>query len=148
MLKQYKNLDDILNSDKSISGNRIQSKSKSLLSYPLNNRIDFNPGLSTSNTNRFELHIYSDQTWLTGNHNVPDSNSVPPFSPFFDSELNEDINFLSTLLNIPLYKQFEDLQITSGRYRFVINFFKNLIGSYEQQYLKVDEISPDRTEIR
>tara|TARA_R100000908_G_scaffold351_1_gene169 strand:+ start:14372 stop:18511 length:4140 start_codon:yes stop_codon:yes gene_type:complete len=153
MLKQYKNLDEILNADKSISGNRIQEKSRSLLSYPLNNRIEFNPSISPGAqlydyNNQMELHVYSDQTWISGEYDVPDANSSPPNSPFFDTDLNTSINFPSNWLNIPLYDEFKKLQITSGQFRFVINFFKNCIGSYNQQYLKVDEISPDRTEIR
>lgn len=148
MLKQYKNLDEILNSDKSISGNRIQAKSKALLSYPLNSRIDFNPGMAPSSRNAFELHIYSDQTWLTGRHAIPNRSSSPPGAPFFDVDLNSNVNFPSDLINIPLHDLFQGLQISSGQYRFVINFFQNWIGSYNEQYLKVDEISPDRTEIR
>ena len=42
----------------------------------------------------------------------------------------------------------ETQKITSGNYKFVINFFEAILGDYLQQYLKVDEISPDRTEIR
>ena len=44
-------------------------------------------------------------------------------------------------------EKFSDLKLTSGKFRIVLNFFKNLIGSYEKPYLKVVEISPDRTEI-
>jgi hypothetical protein len=148
MLKQYKNLEEILNSDKSISGNRLQEKSRALLSYASNTRVDFNPTLLPSDKNRFELHVYSGETWLSGDYSVPNVQATPPGAPFFDSDLNEEIRFPSSIINIPLYNEFKALQITSGQYRFVINFFKNCIGSYHEQFLKVDEISPDRTEIR
>ena len=59
MLTQYKNLDEILNAKGSISGDRIESKARALLSYPLNKRIDFNPTLEPSSENKFELHVIS-----------------------------------------------------------------------------------------
>ena len=76
-----------------------------------------------------ELHMYSNDTWITGNHSVKLSSQDPQYK--FD-----------------IVKELHKLQLTTGKFRFVVNFFKNLIGSYNQQYLYIDDVSPDRTELR
>ena len=117
MLKQYKNIDQVLAAEKS---------------------------LKQSDEQRIELHVYSDNTWITGNHGIGIESKIPQYR---DNDTNKLIN-LNQPVAIDLYKQFENLKLTGGSYRFVLNFFKNLIGDYGQQYLRIDEISPDRTELR
>jgi len=144
MLTQYTNIDEILSADKSVSAKRLSKKAQALLTFP-NNRIDFNPGMIGTNNNT-ELHIYANETWITGDHAIQ-CHSTPQYS-FIDKDTNKEIRFNSSNININLFKQFDDLKLTAGNYRFVINFFKNCIGNYGIQHLKVDKISPDKTEIR
>jgi len=144
-LKQYTNIEEILNADKSISAQRLEKKSSDLLSFPINKHVDFNVALSPEKSRLLELHIYANDVWITGNHTVQVTNESATFT---NTDTNEDIQFNGPILNIDLFNQFNNLKLTSGNYRFVINFFENLIGSYALQYLKVDEISPDRTEVR
>jgi len=103
--------------------------------------------LSTAGTEVLtELHIYSGDSWITGNHRVSVARSSK--TSLLDPITNRIYSLQAQPLEIDLYQQFLDLRLTRGTYRFVLNFFDNLIGSYDKPGLKVDEISPDRTEVR
>jgi len=144
-LQQYKNINQILTAEKSISAERISKSKTEFLDFDSNERIFFNSDiLKQDDGQQIELHIYSDTTWITGNHNVPIQTKIPEY---VDKDTKKSIN-LNTPIAIDINKQFEDLKINAGQYRIVLNFFKNLIGSYGKQYLRIDEISPDRTELR
>lgn len=82
----------------------------------------------------YELHIYSNDTWITGNHNIT------------SIESNNRSNH--TFITANIFDEFNNLKLTSGRFRFLINFFKNIIGSYDSPSLYINEISPDRTELK
>lgn len=144
MLSQYSNIDEILNADQSLSGLRLTKKQSDLLAFPINKQIDFND-INPSETKLLEFHVYANDNWITGNHTLPVTNESATFT---NTDTNEEIRFNAPIINIDLFQQFDNLKLTAGNYRFVINFFENLIGSYALQYLKVDEISPDRTEVR
>ena len=94
---------------------------------------------------RIEMHVYADDTWITGIHNTPLVKNIPTYR---DKKTGAEITYVSVPIAIDLYKQLASLNLTSGNFGIVVNFFKNLIGSYEEQYLRIDEISPDRTEVR
>jgi len=144
MISQYSNIDEILNADQSLSGLRLSKKQSDLLSFPLDKRIDF-ANINPSQENLLEFHVYANDTWITGNHTLPVTNESATFT---NTATNESIQLNGVPVNINLFQQLDNLKLTAGNYRFVINFFENLIGSYALQYLKVDEISPDRTEVR
>jgi hypothetical protein len=55
---------------------------------------------------------------------------------------------LNNAHTLDIYQQFSDLQLTSGNYRFAVNFFENKIGSYDSPSFVIDKISPDKKEIR
>ena len=65
-----------------------------------------------------------------------------------NKQTNALIQFPAQPLAINLYNEFNKLKLTAGTFKVAVNFFKNLIGSYDFQHLRIDEISPDRTEIR
>lgn len=140
MLLQYKNIDQILTATRSLSAERYAASD--IADFKSN--ITFNTDIIQRDpTDRIELHVYSDTTWITGNHNVPDVGSIPTY---YDG--NNIISFTTQPLAIDLYSQLQNqLKLSAGRFRFVVNFFKNLIGDYDVQYLKIQEISPDRTEV-
>ncbi len=144
MLNQYTNINEILAATKSISGQRLLNQDINILTYPLN-RIDFNPNLYPTPTQKVEMHVYANDSWLTSNHSIQATNIQPTFT---DSETNTDIQFNSPVVNVNILQEFESLGLSAGTYRFVLNFFENLIGDYTTQHLKIDEISPDRTEVR
>ena len=140
MLLQYKNIDQILNTTKSLSAERYTQSD--IADFKTN--ITFNTDIiQRDSANRIELHVYADTNWITGNHNVSYVGNIPTY---YDG--NDIISFTTQPLAIDLYAQLQnELKLSAGRFRFIINFFKNLIGDYDVQYLKIQEISPDRTEI-
>jgi len=145
MLNQYKNIDQIMSADKSVSAERISKSKTEFLDFDANEQIFFNSDiLKQDSGQQIELHVYANTTWITGNHNVNIQSKIPEYR---DKDTKKSIN-LNSPIAIDIYKQFEDLKINTGQYRIVLNFFKNLIGSYGKQHLRIDEISPDRTELR
>lgn len=146
MITQYKNIEQIQTATKSIPGARIEKSKTDLLSYSATDRITQIPELTSATIDsRIELHVYSGDTWITGNHKVQLQTKIPQYT---DKITNQLITLPSKPIAIDLYGEFEQLKLTAGNFKIAVNFFKNLIGSYEQQHLRIDEISPDRTEIR
>ena len=144
MLKQYSNINEILTAEQSLSAQRLQPQDRNVLLYPPN-RIDFNPALYPNPNQKIEMHVYANDSWITGNHAIQATNAQPIF---INTETNTNIQFNAPVLNVNALQEFEFLGLSAGTYRIVLNFFENLIGSYTEQHLKIDEISPDRTEIR
>jgi hypothetical protein len=146
MLTQYKNIEQIRTAVKSTTGNRLEKTKTDLLSYSAVDRVVRVPQIVNANNEfRTELHIYSSDSWITGNHKIQLQSKIPEYR---DTVTNQLIQLPGQPIAIDLYKEFDNLKLTSGNFKIAINFFKNLIGNYEQQHLRIDEISPDRTEIR
>jgi len=145
MLTQYKNIEQIRNASKSITADRIDKTKSEFFSYDVLRTAPVPDILKQTDFNRIEFHVYSGDTWITGNHSIQLQNKIPQY---IDSSTNGIIKFPGEPVAINLYEEFDRLKLTAGNFKFVINFFKNLIGNYERQHLRIDEISPDRTEIR
>lgn len=146
MITQYKNIDQIQTATKSVSATRLEKSKTDLLSYSATNRISQVPQItSPTNDLRTEFHVYSGDSWITGNHKVQLQTKIPEYR---NKITKRPIRLPSKPIAIDLYSEFEKLKLTAGNFKIAVNFFKNLIGSYEQQHLRIDEISPDRTEIR
>jgi len=143
MLTQYKNIDKIQSSNKAITANRFTDEEISLFKYIVP-KIEW----GFSGNYRTELHVYSGDTWITGNHKVDIKLPEKLLTSVTDPITNETISLPRAALSIDLYNEFDKLNLTRGNYRVAFNFFRNLIGSYDNQHLRIDEISPDRTEIR
>jgi hypothetical protein len=142
MLSQYKNIEQILAAQGAVSAQRYP---QTLLNLFETNYYSYtgDSGVALQNTDyRTELHIYSGETWITGNHQV----QHVPTNSYFDSTGTQIT--LNQPVSIDIYQQFESLGVNLGNYRIALNFFKNLIGSFDEQYLKIEEISPDRTELK
>ncbi len=146
MLTQYKNIDQIQLASGSLSAERLSRSKTEFVSFDAEDVIYFNTEINKqTDDKRIELHIYADDTWITGNHRVQLQTKIPEYR---NKQTNELIKFPAQPLAINIYKEFENLKLTSGTFRIAVNFFKNLIGSYDLQHLRIDEISPDRTEVR
>ena len=142
MLNQYKNIDQIQNSNFAIQADRFSGTDKNLFESA---GYTYDPDIYVNSENsRVEFHVYSGDNWLTGNHWT----NLEPVTPLYFNESGTQYSFGSDPVIIDAYQQFSDLDIQTGNYTVVVNFFKNLIGSYQEQYLKIDEISPDRTELK
>ena len=145
MLNQYKNITDIKSTTKSISAERIDRTKLDVVTYSTQQPIFFNTDIiNSTDDSRLEFHVYVDDSWITGNHKIQLQRKVPQY---IDKATNKPISIINPIA-IDIFSEFNKLKLTSGNFRFAINFFKNLIGSYERQHLRIDEISPDRTEIR
>jgi len=142
MLNQYKNIENILAEKKSLSATRIQQIKLDNANIETQNSVLFDSDLINKST--VEFHVYSGETWITGNHRI---NSLQVVPEFYDDR-NRLINFQSQPFVLDIYNQVENLKLNGGTYRIAVNFFENLIGNYEYPYLRIDEISPDRTELR
>ena len=145
MLTQYKNITNIKSTTNSISADRIDRTKLDVVTYSTEQPIFFNTDIVNSAADsRLEFHVYVDDSWITGNHKIQLQRKIPQF---IDKTTNKPIS-INNPIAIDIFAEFEKLKLTSGNFRFAINFFKNLVGSYERQHLRIDEISPDRTEIR
>lgn len=144
MLNQYKNIDEIQTAINSVSGNRFDASKSQLMAHdiivsPKITRLD------NVHDQKYEIHFYSGDSWITGNHQVTPIQKTPEYR---DSITNKVINFSGSPVAINLYDELSQLQLNAGKFKFVVNFFENLIGDYNEQYIRIDEISPDRTELR
>lgn len=146
MLTQYKNINEILSAQKSISAERIPEIQRRLFSREQDGLVTINNSIVTQTIDdRIELHVYSGDSWISGTHQLNLQTKIPTY---VDTQTNKPIQFKTTPLAIDLYDELNKLKLTAGNFRIVVNFFKNLIGGYDKQHLVIDEISPDRTEIR
>ena len=140
MLSQYKNIEQILIAKNSISAERYTTADISDFVFDYTSI----PELTTlSLDDRFEMHIYTGDTWITGNHQIQPTTNVP----VIDEKNKKPFTFAGEPIAINLFDQVSALNLSAGNFRIVFNFFKNVIGSYETPCLKVTKISPDRTEV-
>lgn len=74
MLNQYKNIEQILIAKNSISAERFNTDDLSDFVFDYTSI----PELTTlSLDDRFEMHIYTGDTWITGNHQIQPTTNVP-----------------------------------------------------------------------
>jgi hypothetical protein len=145
MLSQYKNITEIQTAKQAVSAARISRSKTEFLSYDFAEPVTLNTDLlNVTDQHRIEFHVYAGDTWITGNHRI---NQVPKL-PEYKDPLTNGIKQINAGIGIDIVQQFKDLKISNGNFRIAVNFFKNLICRFERQHLRIDEISPDRTEIR
>ena len=150
MITQYKN-DNVLDNNKAVQGSRFSSIELNLFSkahtpYPIINEFTNDKANSRlENDVHIELHVYSNDMWITGDHNI---NWTLKSNPNVNDSVRKQIINLNQPIEINLNQQFDLLKINSGNFKIIVNFFKNLIGNYNFQHLRIDEISPDRTEVK
>lgn len=145
MIQQYKNINTEL-LQQPVVAQRFTDKDLSLLSYARNGRVALDSNVFNGSNFRTELHIYAADQWLTGNHAINTNRKT--LTNVLDVVSNEARSLYNETLEIDLYNEFEQLNLTRGQFTVVLNFFKNILGSYENQYIRIAEISPDRTELR
>ena len=145
MLNQYSNIDQILTATGSIRAARYSDAKQALLDYDASKdtyRVRQSPG--STNNGVVEMHVYSQDSWITGNHVLP--NGLANYYQNPKTRVGTSLQYYATKVDI--FNELRNLNLTAGNFRIVFNFFKSLIGDYNTQYIKIDEISPDRTEIR
>ena len=142
MLSQYKNISEIRSAKTAVQADRFGYLKRNLFSFDAAKTYIEKPQIIKGDA-RVELHVYSGDNWVTGNHQVTVKTKIPQYY----SKTNKSIQ-LNSPIGIDAVAELEKLKISSGNFRLAINFFQDLVGDYNEQYLRIDEISPDRTEIR
>lgn len=146
MIAQYKNINQIISASKSSTGERIAKSKTEFFSSELDTKFIRVPDIANQESDiNVEFHVYAGENWITGNHHIPLQSKIPNY---VDQNTKAPITFPSQPIAIDISQEFEKLKLSAGNFRIAINFFKTLIGNYNEQYLRIDEISPDRTEIR
>ena len=114
MLTQYSNTNNISN-----TGPDTLVRFNTTDYNVLNAKIVPVTGLSSA-----EIHFYLNDTWITGNHNIPLTNTTNPDTGvlLYDFDIKQVLN---------------DLKLTTGKFRFVLNFFHDVLGSYNNQFLYI-----------
>jgi len=80
MLTQYKNIDQIKTSTKSLQASRFLKSKTDLFTYVSNQTVVPNTEiLNDTVDNRIELHVYSDESWISGDHKIQFQDNVPEF---------------------------------------------------------------------
>jgi hypothetical protein len=120
MLDQYKNTAQIQAKNGSVSAERLSKSKTNFLSFDADESIYFNPEIAAQGLDsRTELHVYNNNTWITGNHSVQKLNSIPEYR---DKITNQLITFPAPPVAIDLYNEFTQLNLTAGKFTFVVNF--------------------------
>ena len=68
MLTQYSNINDILIATGSVSAYRLPNKTIAQLKY-IKPEVSVNSNIGTV-VGTTELHVYSNDVWITGNHDI------------------------------------------------------------------------------
>ena len=129
-LDQYLNSENIKASNKPIDALQLASEDQDLIASDVVEISKFDdPALDET----IELHAYD----TLGNY-ITSEHTADHWKHF-----NTD----DSVVQFDLYKNFVDLGITSGTYKYVLNFFRPLVGDDANPSLYIKEISPDRTEL-
>ena len=140
MLSQYSNIEEINSAKKAIAAKRFKSEDLGVFKKAL---YEYQSVELTSNNSSNELHIYAGDSYITGKQKIELINFSDPIYDDDGYEIQ-----LSAPVSINISQELLNLKLTNGNFKVVINFFENIIGSYNKQHLAIDEISPDRTEVR
>lgn len=132
---EYKNIDEILSTNKSIRGTRIDIKQEKKIIVP---KIELTSQVGRSVTN-IELHAF-----------LPNTAYVASIYNINTSKIEKDANTSKDTLSLDLHRDLgrNGLGLTPGPYRIVYNFHTNLVGDVDNQRLFIDEISTDRRELK
>ena len=144
MISQYKNSSKLLSVNNAIAAERFSFNEQQLFSYVSDQYTEVLEISKATDDVRLELHVYSADKWITGEHRIQ---QFAVAKERIDSVTKKQIE-LSAPIGINLKDELDKLKIVTGNYKFAINFFRNLIGDYVLQHLRIEEISPDRTEIK
>ena len=129
---EYKNIDDILNTNLPIRGVRTSLDDLKLLKKtpPLVPAIDKQTGVVEFHTflpnGVYLSSLYNTDTWKLED---PMPGSSAP------------------IISLDLHRDFKKSENPAGTYKIVYNFFKNIIGAHDAPKMFISKISSDRTEL-
>jgi hypothetical protein len=129
---EYKNIDEILESNLPIRGVRTSLDDLKLLKKtpPLV------PAISKNDT-VVEFHTFlPNGAYLSSLYNTDTWKIEPPVG-----------NSSAPVISLDLHRDFNKSQNPAGTYKIVYNFFRDILGSYDSPKMFISKISSDRTEI-
>ena len=164
----YNNKDEIVDNITPIRGQTLTDNQLTIIEpVPVWNKIVSNKQLNTTDgpfdPYILEFHLYTaNGDWITGNYDaesavVATTPSVPPVQNQYQiaasiaaQQLYQAMHgaYDDATISFDVRQLFDTLKIERGQYKFVLNYFRNRIGSYENRPLFVKEISPDRREVK
>lgn len=136
----YRNLTDIIATNRPIRGDRYDySTFANTIIVPQFSTLN-NPEDPSSPGTNVELHLFLPNfSYVETLYNVPYQ---------IDSRITDSGEPLRYIV-LPIHNHIKQLNLVAGPYKFVYNFFRNLIGSAQSENrLFVSDISSDRREIR
>jgi hypothetical protein len=131
---EYKNIEEILSTNKSIRGTRIDLKQEKKIVVP---KFELSPQTGEL-VNSVEFHAFLPNTSYIG--------SIYDVNTWTLEEIKNNKKILSLDIHRDAGKN--GLSLTPGPYRIVYNFLSNLVGNVNNQRLFVDSISADRKELK
>ena len=132
-LNQYSNTGDIINTNRPIVGNFYTAQDRNLLEGEL---VAVNFGTQTNDL--VEFHVYDEVG------NVIKSNHALDGWFIKRSTSNDPANIIS----VDIHNNIREFKLDSGKYRFVLNFHRNIVGNVYGDKLYVSAISDSRKEIK
>jgi len=126
---EYKNIDEILETNEPVRGIRVTLEDNRLLEkVPVVPSVDPPP----SPTDPFEFHTFlPNGIYVSSLHNI------------------ESWKIDGTALSMDIHRDMRATRNLPGVYKIVYNFFKNLVGGYNDPVkLFISDISTDRTELK
>lgn len=141
-LEFYKNKDEILAKKNGTSADRFTVQDSNLIKYTEDYITYMFPDVPNKRYG-LEFHAYSvTGTYLNSKYNVNYQQYVR------NSSNSQGLQTTPTIpLNFKAVDIIKNLGLSSGQYRYVVNFFVNIIGSETIKKLFIQGISPDRTEL-
>jgi len=130
-IEQYLNSENIKASNKPIDALQLTADDQEVIASEVVEIRKFDdPALDET----IELHVYDMMSnYITSEHTADHWKA-------FNTE--------DSLVQFDLYKNFDELGIKQGTYKFVLNFFRPIVGDDANPSLYIKEISADRTELK
>ncbi len=129
-LDNYINRINIISSTQPMDAIQLRAEDQDVIKNEIVEIRDFNdPALDEI----IELHVYdSVGSYVTSDHTSDN------WKHFADED---------SFVQYDIYKNLNDIGITQGTFKFVLNFHRTLVGNSNNANLYIKEISPDRTEL-
>lgn len=132
-LNQYSNTGDIINTNKPIVGNFYSATDRNLLEGEM---VTVNFG--TQENDLVEFHVYDEIG------NIIKSNHVLDGWFLKKSTSNDPANIVS----VDIHENIREFRLNSGKYRFILNFHRDIVGNVYGDKLYISKISDSRREIK
>jgi hypothetical protein len=131
-LERYTNNTEILNTKNRLEGFVLSKNDINTLNQDIAVLSEFTPKANSKYTISVEAHIYnSNGDYISSNYNTEYKHSIKYSDFTFD-----------------IAKVFDSSNLLYGNFKLSMSFLVNLLGNYDDNPFYLEEISPDRTELK